>query len=529
MKTLRFSLVIVFIFLRISLLFGQNTIYGSGAGSSLTSGTGNTFIGHQSGNATTSGSYNTFLGVVSGKANTSGYATIAIGFASGILTKTGTKNTFMGVYSGYANDSGEKNVYLGYRAGFASQYDFKNVFIGNDAGYKNKGGDWNVFVGSEAGFNNSTGHSNVFIGEGTGLTNTTGRFNTFVGAQSGKSSTTAYGNTFIGSYSGNKNTIGENNAFLGSSTGYNNTTGDNNTFLGELSGYQNQTGAGNVFIGYAAGYTETGSNRLYINNGSGIPLIYGNFSNNTVSIQYKYNGTAYMLYVPGDVYASSVFSPSDERFKKNIKEVQSALGKVKSLKGVTYEFKNERSEARQFPKGNQYGLLAQEVKEILPDLVTEDEEGYMAVNYTGLIPVLIEAIKELSVGTDSMQNYQAQISALHLENIAIREELSALKAALQNTSGNINREFSNTSVLYQNSPNPFSNTTRIKYSLSEDVQAASVYIYDLQGNQVIHFNILSPGDGEVDILGSSLQPGMYFYSLIADGRLVDTKRMILTQ
>jgi hypothetical protein len=83
--------------------------------------------------------------------------------------------------------------------------------------------------------------------------------------------------------------------------------------------------------------------------------------------------------------------------------------------------------------------------------------------------------------------------------------------------------------LYRNIPNPFTESTRIEYFLPNTTGEASLYIYDMQGSQVKNFHISAYGEGSITIQGGSLQPGMYMYTLIANGREVDTKRMILTK
>ena len=83
--------------------------------------------------------------------------------------------------------------------------------------------------------------------------------------------------------------------------------------------------------------------------------------------------------------------------------------------------------------------------------------------------------------------------------------------------------------LYQNSPNPFNETTRIVYYLPENIAKARLYIYNMQGRQVKNFDVRETGRGSITLEGSSMQPGMYMYSLIADGMEVDTKKMILTR
>jgi len=84
-------------------------------------------------------------------------------------------------------------------------------------------------------------------------------------------------------------------------------------------------------------------------------------------------------------------------------------------------------------------------------------------------------------------------------------------------------------TLYQNNPNPFSEKTEIRFLLPESVNAATLYIYDMQGTQLKSIPVQQRGNGSVVIHGSELQAGMYLYALTADGQEVDTKRMMLTK
>ncbi len=86
----------------------------------------------------------------------------------------------------------------------------------------------------------------------------------------------------------------------------------------------------------------------------------------------------------------------------------------------------------------------------------------------------------------------------------------------------------NEAVLYQNTPNPFSKQTEIKYSIPSNVNSAYIYIFDMQGKLIDNMKINSFGEGFINIDGYQYDPGMYLYSLIIDGVEVDTKRMILT-
>ncbi|MBB4807599.1 hypothetical protein HNP38_002905 [Chryseobacterium defluvii] len=102
-----------------------------------------------------------------------------------------------------------------------------------------------------------------------------------------------------------------------------------------------------------------------------------------------------LLHVNGTITASRIQGPSDIRFKTNVKLIENALGKIIKLNGYTYDWKD----ASQFPgqtlgKGHDVGIIAQEVEKLFPEAVSTNAEGYKAVNYSALIPVLIEALKE---------------------------------------------------------------------------------------------------------------------------------------
>ncbi|MHC4083941.1 MAG: tail fiber domain-containing protein [Planctomycetota bacterium] len=201
-----------------------------------------------------------------------------------VLSAPGTTNIFVGVGAGPNNTIGNENTFLGNLAGFSNTSGDENIFLGFAAGYYNINGDENTFVGNYAGRSNTLGLSNTFLGRSAGYSNTTGWNNTFLGKNAGLNNTTGYCNTFLGFNAGHSNTTSQNNTFLGYQAGYENTTGNWNTFVGRNAGYSNTTGTGNVCIGARAGFYQTGSNKLYIANSSGTPLIYGDFSTDRVGI-----------------------------------------------------------------------------------------------------------------------------------------------------------------------------------------------------------------------------------------------------
>jgi hypothetical protein len=209
--------------------------------------------------------------------------------------------------------------------------------------------------------------------------------NNFFGTNAGLNSQ-AGGNTFIGGSAGKMSDIGAYNTSLGYTAGQENTAGMGNTFLGTSAGYANQTGSYNVFVGYSAGEHETGSQKLYIDNCNvgatcNQPLIYGEFDNRVVKID-------------GSLTMVTLSSPSDVRYKKEVKPLDSSLDKVLHLQGVTYEWDKDKVNGAGYKTGKQIGLIAQEVEKVLPELVHTDSKGYKTLSYDKLAPVIIEAMKE---------------------------------------------------------------------------------------------------------------------------------------
>ncbi|MDR2474902.1 MAG: T9SS type A sorting domain-containing protein, partial [Bacteroidales bacterium] len=102
------------------------------------------------------------------------------------------------------------------------------------------------------------------------------------------------------------------------------------------------------------------------------------------------------------------------------------------------------------------------------------------------------------------------------------------KAELRNTTGISGME-EGQAALYQNIPNPFSQSTQIKYFLPTSVQKAFLCIYDLNGKQLKQYQLAERGEGRQQILGNEFAAGIYLYALIADGQEVEVKKMILTE
>lgn len=170
---------------------------------------------------------------------------------------------------------------------------------------------------------------------------------------------------------------------------------------------------------------------------------------------------------------------------------------------------------------NHLGFIAQDVIKILPEVVEYDDSADVyTMDYTKIIPVLVEAIKEQQTTID---NLQIEVQELKKNN----ESFSTIKSAM-NVTSTLTLQGNTKNVLYQNAPNPFSQSTTIEYSLAENVQKAMICIYDMNGTQLKCIPLHLTGYGNITINGSELKTGMYIYSLLADGQLIDTKRMVLT-
>lgn len=142
----------------------------------------------------------------------------------------------------------------------------------------------NIYIGSSSGSGSTNGDFNVAIGSFASRYNSTGYYNSSLGAYALSTNTTGYGNTAIGTLSLRLDSTGQYNVAVGSRSLENNANGSNNTAVGYAAGYSN-LGSGNVFVGQEVGFYEAGSNKLYIDNSNTtIPLIYGDFSNNHLTI-----------------------------------------------------------------------------------------------------------------------------------------------------------------------------------------------------------------------------------------------------
>ena len=254
-----------------------------------------------------------------------------------------------------------------------------------------------------------------------------------------------------------------------------------------------------------------GKSGIRFESGRGVAATYFDTSN-----KFKFNC---------DVTVDGVFVNSDARLKDNIEELDGSYSGLSGICGYKYTLTrgaetaakaNAQSEGEEAVRDvaadghSRYGFLAQEVKKVFPELVTEDENGYLSVDYIGFIPLLVDAYNELMVKVEEQEAVIAQLTQ-------------------QKKRGDNPAALGGEATLAQNRPNPFSATTVIECYLPSTVADASVYVYDLQGKQLLHLPVADRGNTSVTVEARQLGAGMYVYALIADGSEIDSKRMIITE
>jgi hypothetical protein len=281
--------------------------------------------------------------------------------------------------------------------------------------------------------------------------------------------------------------------------------------------------------GYSGVFFET-----YNISSAEVPIMYPQWTNtywigNSVQQMYRVYSERF--------YANGVWLTSDSRRKSNFRDVNNSLDRLLKLKPLIYDLQVETREemTNQWKQNvinsgkNQIGFIAQDMEKDFPFLVELDSaSNRYSVNYIGLIPEIVKSIQELNL-------------ILETKIKVLEEEIESLKGNCCNQSqsqfenqehnNNIaptNDGANNTSVLFQNNPNPFNTETKIKYYLAPSTNQASMYIYDMNGKQIDRFELREKGENFLQIQKGKLAAGIYYYTLIADGKEIATKKMILT-
>ena len=432
----------------------HNQLIGDGAGANLTTGNSDVFLGTNAGSSTTTGNGDVAIGWISGQKQTTGAFNTFVGQGTAFNTTTGSNNSFLGSGAGGANTTGNGNLFLGSGTGGANSTGNNNVYLsnaganendtirigntqvaaflagvygssvnsgqpvyvdstgrlgtsGNASGYQIGGKTIfnanpaieNIAIGDGAGNATATGGKNQIIGDQSGASLTTGNADVFLGSQAGTGTTTGNGDVYIGFHSGQNSTTGAYNTFIGGQTGASNGTGFLNTYIGYNAGNGNNGGSGNTFLGQGAGQNSTsGSNNIYINYPG------GSNESNTVRIGDAVNQfSTYIAGIYGVTSASGVpvfinssgqlgTQTSSRRYKEDISDMGAATESLMKLRPVTFHYKHEYDNG---PRTLQYGLIAEEVAKIFPELVAYNPDGTpYTVRYQFLSSMLLNEVQK---------------------------------------------------------------------------------------------------------------------------------------
>lgn len=244
----------------------------------------------------------------------------------------------------------------------------------------------------------------------------------------------------------------------------------------------------------------------------------------TVSAIYPYSNSyrgAINFYVnaKGQVYSVSGFLQPSATLTLNrsaLPSLTSPLEKLKGINGVVYTTPVAGSSSRSAYEENlpRFGLVAQELEQVFPEVVRTLPDGSKGILYSDLIPVLIESIKELQVQVNDLQSQLNPVPQ------------NSPRQGNQSSNGELGQE---QAELYQNTPNPFNRETEIAYRLSGGASSASIRIYNLSGQQLKKYPLSADSrSGKIIISASEYTPGMYMYALVINNQVIDSKRMTLT-
>tara|TARA_R110000823_G_scaffold258556_1_gene379935 strand:- start:9 stop:3521 length:3513 start_codon:yes stop_codon:yes gene_type:complete len=354
---------------------GENTSMGAFALRFITDSSNNTAMGYKALYTQTGGSSNTGIGHQAGEfVNDARYTTL-VGAQCGSLITNNDYNTMMGYYTGRNTTTGENNAFFGAIAGRFNSTGSRNTYIGCQAvdNQTHTGSD-NTVIGFAAAQNIISGYDNILIGKSVASGLTTANANIGIGIDALNACTSSAGNVAIGYASmgaGVMSGTGRNIA-LGDASMYNVTNGQNNIAIGwnaGRSGFQTPQSLGSI---------TTNSNEIQM----------GNTSHSGAYIQIGWT------------------TVSDARDKGNVKDVPHGLDFVNQLQPKSFEFKPDR-EAEDTDGIERYGFLAQDVLELEGDnavIVNKNDEDKLKMTNDYLVPILVNAIKELKAEIELLKN-----------------------------------------------------------------------------------------------------------------------------
>jgi trimeric autotransporter adhesin len=377
---------------------------------------------------------------------------------------------------------------------------------------------------------------NTFWGYQAGMSNTTGSLNTCIGAQSSRLSTTGFLNTIVG-WNANSQSI----------------SGSGNTVVGEEGLLKIQAGTDLTAIG-----RQTFAYFDGLTNSSALGFAASITASNQVVL-----GNADVTSIGGQVGWTSF---SDGRYKRNIKQdvpglafinqlqpitytvdVSAIQGKLQSLRGEMKGTENnnslktttEQNAAGESSTTIHTGFIAQDVEKTAlklgynfsgVDKPKDDSKSFYGLRYGEFVVPLVKAVQELSSRNDSLS---AVVTQLQDSLNSLVEQMNNRLSRIEQLAGiNDNKQNSISALLssarlFQNAPNPFSQSTQISYFIPDNTGSASIQITDMSGAIIKSVPVNAKGNGQLTLSTAQMPAGVYNYSLYITGNVIDTKKMVL--
>ena len=360
----------------------------------------NFFAGRNAGNLSMTGIYNAASGGYALSSNTTGKDNTASGDSALFSNTEGYENTASGSSALATNTTGNYNTASG---GFALHYNTTgsdNTASGDYALFSNTTGSENTASGSLALQSNTEGYDNTAGGVFALFSNTIGVSNTASGSYALYSNTEGYYNTASGDSALTDNTIGNSNTASGS-WALGQSTGDFNTAVGDSAGFGLLSGNNNIYIGaYVQTDTVTESDTIRIGNGSTSTYIAGIYGKSSTS------GSAVYVNSGGKLGTTL----SSRRYKEEIQDMGDATSGLMKLRPVSFFYKPEYADG---PRLRQYGLIAEEVAEVYPDLVLYNANGEPdTVYYQFVNAMLLNEVQKQQLKIKGLEERLDRLEAL---------------------------------------------------------------------------------------------------------------------
>ena len=385
----------------------------------------------------TTGNQNTASGVAALRFNTDGSSNTATGALALRDNTTGVGNTAIGRGALRSNTTGSSNTATGNSALFSATTADGNSAYGSFALFSNTTGIGNTAVGNASLNSNTTGVNNTAIGETALSGNIVGNFNTAIGTNA-LQNTVSGGNTATGNNTLLLNTTGEGNSAHGAGALESNTTGIRNTASGGGALVSNTTGSNNIALGYEAGVALTvGDNNIAIGNpgiaGEGSTTRIGEFQTRAfiAGIRGVTTGNADAITVMIDSNGQLGTLSSSRRYKEDINDMGSASNRLLQLHPVTFRYKDAYTNGE---KPLDYGLIAEEVAEVFPELVVYNADGHPeTVKYHVLSSLLLNELqkqeRQMQTQVQRMSEQAHKISDLEAEMVELRQLVNRIASS----------------------------------------------------------------------------------------------------